>query len=516
MECRFFKFPATHAIVLVIIYQFHHKNILTFYLGCQNTCECEQTDSSNCSFYSVTIKKAMAVHCNNKGIISIPTLPAETVFLDLSHNKIQNISDFIWTELYATEVIDLSFNQISVVKSDFLLQKKCLRELILTNNRISIFPFTIITVLPNIQVVDVSFNQITYIDLNISEIMEIQKENVIEHYDSHTTITEKSKLRNLSLSHNPLLDIQNVSILFHSLIHLNLSNTRITNFKYIISMHLQSLRNLDLSNNNINHLGPESFKSMKYLKYLSLYGNPFICDCHLIELRKWITENKELIRPSNKTVTCQRNYDSDYLNLQLVPLNDFVCVFTPARVHSTLLRPITYAPYKSALGPIPYDPMLGWYTAAFLFGMLLLLVLCILLEKLKGKYVQWKRSRKNCRKKYSTLSANPMFEKISNEQDKHCTITSSLTLPILEEKIYELCDKENNHISFNEMCLPDIQPNEINKIDMHTISPIDEERNFIDSKNNNNYKSDCYSLKSSDCNSLKSSEIIITVTDCGK
>ena len=39
----------------------------------------------------------------------------------------------------------------------------------------------------------------------------------------------------------------------------------------------------------------------------------------------------------------------------------------------------------SSRDPLPYDPMLGWYTAATLSGLLMLFVICVALEKIKDR-----------------------------------------------------------------------------------------------------------------------------------
>lgn len=42
-------------------------------------------------------------------------------------------------------------------------------------------------------------------------------------------------------------------------------------------------------------------------------------------------------------------------------------------------------PFASSREPLPYDPMLGWYTAATLSGLLILFLACVGLEKVKDK-----------------------------------------------------------------------------------------------------------------------------------
>ena len=44
--------------------------------------------------------------------------------------------------------------------------------------------------------------------------------------------------------------------------------------------------------------------------------------------------------------------------------------------------------FVSSRDPLQYDPMLGWYTAAALSGLLILFLVCIGLEKIKEKVKQ--------------------------------------------------------------------------------------------------------------------------------
>ena len=46
------------------------------------------------------------------------------------------------------------------------------------------------------------------------------------------------------------------------------------------------------------------------------------------------------------------------------------------------------SPYKSKLGPLYYNPMMGWYTAAALSGMLVIFLLCLALDKAKTRVLQ--------------------------------------------------------------------------------------------------------------------------------
>ncbi|XP_039346814.1 polycystin-1 isoform X1 [Mauremys reevesii] len=73
---------------------------------------------------------------------------------------------------------------------------------------------------------------------------------------------------------------------------LDLSNNRITILDVQAFKHLTSLEELDISHNMISTLEDGIFDNLFNLSYINLSLNPFLCDCKLSWLPRWVEERK--------------------------------------------------------------------------------------------------------------------------------------------------------------------------------------------------------------------------------
>ncbi|XP_042310214.1 leucine-rich repeat-containing protein 52-like [Sceloporus undulatus] len=148
------------------------------------------------------------------------------------------------------------------------------RELILIKNHIRILPPLEMTCLNELVYLDCSHNEIfinreykfpwmeklTYLDLSFNKIM----------YVSTWTFSRLTVLLFLNISHNPYL-------------------TTVVEQSFTFN-HL--LRYVDISACNVSYLSPNLFRDQHNLHTLGLIGNPFQCDCELLEFINWLLKPK--------------------------------------------------------------------------------------------------------------------------------------------------------------------------------------------------------------------------------
>ena len=119
--------------------------------SCPSVCRC--TEAS----------RGVAVDCNNQRLWSIPKdIPKNTYVLYLQKNEIPNIDSTDFQNMTVLYQIDLSFNQITVIKSDTVKGLPKLKRLNLVSNKISVIEDNALNS-TSLEYIDLSFNQITAI-----------------------------------------------------------------------------------------------------------------------------------------------------------------------------------------------------------------------------------------------------------------------------------------------------------------------------------------------------------------
>ncbi|XP_052081850.1 protein toll-like [Mytilus californianus] len=101
-----------------------------------------------------------------------------------------------------------------------------------------------------------------------------------------------------------------------------MSNNKLVEIEPDAFTKMINIKLLKLDNNLLNHI-PENIKELD-IDMLSLKNNPFICDCHTLWFKKWLTTNINLIE-NIRDVTCHS--ENNQYAQQIVELQDnkFVC-----------------------------------------------------------------------------------------------------------------------------------------------------------------------------------------------
>ncbi|GGD28656.1 COR domain-containing protein [Hyunsoonleella pacifica] len=169
--------------------------------------------------------------------------------------------------------LDLFGNSIQEIP-DWLFGLKSLEHLSLRNNMIKLFPSIVFT-LEKLKYLNLSDNRIQEIDgRQFKNLMFIEKVDL--SYNSIKRVcSEKidySKCRSLSFKGNTLEEFPCVISFINTLENLNLSENRINSLKDDVFTGLENIEELDLSFNELTYL-PTSIGNLTKLKKLNLSGN---------------------------------------------------------------------------------------------------------------------------------------------------------------------------------------------------------------------------------------------------
>ncbi|XP_043859049.1 leucine-rich repeat-containing protein 52 [Dromiciops gliroides] len=159
------------------------------------------------------------------------------------------------------------------------------RQLILKENRITILPAMSLGLLIDLIYLDCRFNKIT-------QIMDY-------------TFIGVDKLMYLDLSFNNLSLISPYGFsMLHHLVILNIShNPHLKEINKYTFANTTSLRHLDLSNTGLEFLDVHTIHHLSNLKSLHLKGNPWNCNCMLVEFSMYLIVTK-IEYPESENITC--------------------------------------------------------------------------------------------------------------------------------------------------------------------------------------------------------------------
>ncbi|XP_076641368.1 uncharacterized protein LOC143352611 [Halictus rubicundus] len=233
-----------------IIYEFVMEiSVFLFYvmtlLGIVTSDKC--ADECSCKWKS----GKRTVECINRALTNIPEwVDPETQVLDTSNNNIRILQSNIFVRVRLTNLQRLYLREcrIARIDSEALAGLTNLVELDLSDNLLAVVP--------------------------------------------SASFTNTPFLRDLVLSRNPLKRIH--SHAFKStpnLVKLDLSHTLLAEIEPNGFRGLELLESLKLNNNRLETLHPGTFEPLNKLTSIELHDNPWICDCHLREMKMWLVKH---------------------------------------------------------------------------------------------------------------------------------------------------------------------------------------------------------------------------------
>ncbi|XP_036991410.2 leucine-rich repeats and immunoglobulin-like domains protein 1 isoform X2 [Artibeus jamaicensis] len=248
------------------------------------------------------------VYLNNNELTAIPSLgvaSSHIVSLFLQHNKIRSVEGSRLKAYLSLEVLDLSWNNITEMRSACFLYGPPIKELNLASNRISTLESgafdglsrSLLTLrlsknritqlpvkafkLPRLTQLDLNRNRIRLIEgltfqgLDSLEVLKLQRNNISKLTDG--AFWGLSKMHVLILSYNNLTRLDEESLAdLSSLSILRLSHNSISHIAEGAFKGLKNLRILDLDHNEISGTIEDTsgaFMGLDSLSKLTLFGN---------------------------------------------------------------------------------------------------------------------------------------------------------------------------------------------------------------------------------------------------
>ncbi|XP_043564225.1 leucine-rich repeats and immunoglobulin-like domains protein 1 isoform X2 [Chiloscyllium plagiosum] len=269
------------------------------------------------------------IRLDHNELTAIPEIgppSASLVFLYLHHNKIRSIEPNHLSYYQSLETLDLTYNEITEIQNNCFPWQLKIKDLYLSNNRISILePGTFDNLSSTLQVLRLSKNRISHLPVKIFklphllhlelnrnrirlidgltfqgldslEVLKLQRNNIsklmdgafwglarmqVLHLDNNVLNEVKSgwlyglsSLQQLFLNYNTISRIHPDAWGFcQKLVELNLSHNNLIRLDEGSLTGLSGLQILRLSHNSISHIADGTFKGLRTLRVLELDNN---------------------------------------------------------------------------------------------------------------------------------------------------------------------------------------------------------------------------------------------------
>jgi len=187
--------------------------------------------------------------------------------------------------LWKLHTLDLSKNEISVLKKASFSNFSRLSTLILSHNKVEVIEINAFAGLQMMRDIDLSYNKLQSFSPEIF---------------SSNPVLDKVNMRGNNLvylsSDLPILISNSISSLY-------LSSCSVTEIYPLTFSRLPSLYDLDLSSNNLQTISLHTLEKVPDLRILDLNNNPWRCNCDIVEVIKW-TELRREQAPAHTPIKC--------------------------------------------------------------------------------------------------------------------------------------------------------------------------------------------------------------------
>ncbi|XP_022914267.2 protein artichoke [Onthophagus taurus] len=192
--------------------------------------------------------------------------------LFLGNNLIRNVNNAAFGGLINLEILDLQRNQLNQIPQYLFYELVQLKALNLKRNKLIEVEKNVFNNNGYLKMIDLSENQIK--QLPIFENNKIETINA--SFNQLTTLPQSlsklESLKNLDLTNNKIKELINLSSL-KSLVELKVSNNKIQNIKSSTFEDLENIKIIYLNNNEIVQIETNSFNSLPALKHVKLNDN---------------------------------------------------------------------------------------------------------------------------------------------------------------------------------------------------------------------------------------------------
>ncbi|XP_055324473.1 probable serine/threonine-protein kinase DDB_G0282963 [Sitodiplosis mosellana] len=201
-------------------------------------------------------------------------------FLDLSCNHVENSSQIRLNELNELEYVNLSGNQLNIIRPNVFEKSIKLKVVNLSYNRLKSINTNTFWDLVNIEGLDLSFNQISYIENDsFSHLTKLQQLDLSQNYIDATSLRAIQQIPNLiklSIAFNTQLgDALQGFISSWSLKEIDMSGTGLCEIPNALA---QSVHTLNISNNNFAVIRCGDLDSYPLLQHLD------VSSCQIVDV----------------------------------------------------------------------------------------------------------------------------------------------------------------------------------------------------------------------------------------
>ena len=373
-----------------------------------------------CTYRGTGTVATVYVNCSHAHLSTLPQdLGRRVELIDLSHNPLRVITEDYFEPHTYLHTIDLSYCSIHTIFNGAFNDLNRLRVLDLHGNMLSDLDPAVLSDLPSLVDLDLSHNKLTSLGADLLLYTRQLKKFKLQHNKLTSLPKENSEmlssLESLNLNSNPLKELpESFFKSLNSLSALHLANTQLHGLPEDVFSNLRQLKVLNLADNFLQEISASSFKHvLRTVHSLNLSGNPINCSCVNFEFRI-LLEQHPLVWESGTAATCSYPPILQGHLFHQVDIAYFDCDINLENLTLFTQQPKKKkgeeeSPYKSKLGPLNYNPMMGWYTAATLSGMLVLFLLCLMLDQLKRGYYKYRRARRMRHEKASYASGSLRF-----------------------------------------------------------------------------------------------------------
>ncbi|XP_077411697.1 vasorin b [Vanacampus margaritifer] len=300
--------------------------------------------------------------------------------LDLSQNKLTELSDGVFLPLTSLKNLDLSSNQLTHISEqcfqDMVLLERLylysnhiktihpaafnglenLLELKLQGNRLTSLP---VFAMPRLLLLDLRFNVISTLgpsDLQTPNLESLKLGGVGLTDLNSELIGSLKNLHELDVSRNQLEVLPPILKEIHGLIYLSLAGNPMGPLKFQDMKNLEELKDLDISSLSLQGL-PEEFPQLfPHLRKLTVAENPFNCLCPLAWLPSWLRAQSITLERTEET-RCHFPPINAGKVVERLEHRDFGCPTTTAQttttVKTTAAVPVTTRESPTTAIPIP-------------------------------------------------------------------------------------------------------------------------------------------------------------------
>jgi len=272
------------------------------------------------------------VNCTNSGFNNaamLEDMPVETQVLIFTGNKITSMPWNILGKMNDypdLEVIDMTNNKMTEIKGKTYHRVKNVKTLILNHNQLNITG-------------DKAHPRIfsNFVNLESLHLTNAFTENIdskeyllaLEQIFIESNLTQ---LRKLHLEQNEIWSFRNPNIFCNlpSLMDLQLGDNNLTDINFNFDC-LKHLRFMDLRDNRIHTLAHYTLNQFDYMPNeganikIDLMGNPFICDCNIMDLLQWMNHTKVKVL-DKKFYTCYDGVPAKNRDKKLLNVHELRCL----------------------------------------------------------------------------------------------------------------------------------------------------------------------------------------------